>query len=335
MATYDPKVTPWALDAAAYPQTASAERRANFLLRYAILAPSSHNTQPWLFNVREFEIRIYADTSRWLKVADPEQRELYISLGCALENLLVAAEYFGFGHEVVLCGPDDHDGPAAIVNLIPGGGASGWRAPEMLDAILARTTNYRSYESRAIPEETVQRLRGCCHEDGVGLALVDDPQLRREVHELVVHADARLFADPAWREELGHWIGRGAFGSPWLMAKLGQLAVTYLNTGRSTARRDAEVLMSAPVFGVLGATMDDRASRIRVGQVFERIYLTATLHRLGLQPMSQIVEVPELRSVLPVLLPEAGPYAMQPFRIGYAEPDKERTPRRPLEEVLL
>ena len=40
---------PWAVAEADYPQGAGARERVRFLLRYAILAPSGHNTQPWLF----------------------------------------------------------------------------------------------------------------------------------------------------------------------------------------------------------------------------------------------------------------------------------------------
>jgi len=33
-------------------------------------------------------------------VVDPDNRELYTSLGCALENLLIAAKYAGYDPEV-------------------------------------------------------------------------------------------------------------------------------------------------------------------------------------------------------------------------------------------
>ena len=59
-------------------------------------------------------------------------------------------------------------------------------------------------------------------------------------------------------EELGYWIGQGVFGTPWLLAKIGQLAVTYMNIGRGQAKKDSEVLMSAPVLAVLSSEVNDR-----------------------------------------------------------------------------
>jgi hypothetical protein len=83
--------SPWALSARQFPVDGNARDRLLFLLRYAILAPSTHNTQPWRFTVAPERILVFRDRARWLQVADPSQRELHVSVGCALENLLIAA----------------------------------------------------------------------------------------------------------------------------------------------------------------------------------------------------------------------------------------------------
>jgi nitroreductase len=65
------------------------------LIHYATLAPSGHNTQPWTFSVENNVIRIFPDFGRRLPVVDPDDHALYISLGCALENLIIAAKCNG------------------------------------------------------------------------------------------------------------------------------------------------------------------------------------------------------------------------------------------------
>ena len=67
---------------------ATVDRR---LLEAAVQAPSSHNTQPWLFRVEDGAVHLLADRTRALPVNDPDDRELTISCGCALLNLRVAA----------------------------------------------------------------------------------------------------------------------------------------------------------------------------------------------------------------------------------------------------
>src|SRR5574341_2278826 len=85
--------------------TLSAQMRE--LVRYATLAASGHNTQPWKFAVKANVIEIHPDYARRLPVVDPNDRELWISLGCALENLLIAARAAGYAPEVIY--PDGAD----------------------------------------------------------------------------------------------------------------------------------------------------------------------------------------------------------------------------------
>ena len=66
------------------------------MIAHAVRAPSGHNTQPWLFTVGSDHITISPDPGRRLPVVDPDDRELFISLGCAAENLRIAANHYGY-----------------------------------------------------------------------------------------------------------------------------------------------------------------------------------------------------------------------------------------------
>lgn len=334
MNDYDPKVTPWLVDEQDFPHGGEPAERLTFLLRYAILAPSSHNTQPWQFAVSDDEIRLYTDEARWLRVADADQRELHVSVGCALENLLVAAEHFGYRPQVAYLPATEEDDLIAVVTCRAEGEYSGSRPPELFDAIPARHTNHNAYDGRSIPQQDVQRLQACSVEKDLLLHITDDPTIKRSVDEMIVQADAMQFADPEWRDELGYWMGQGVFGTPWLMSKMGQLAVTYLNLGKGTARKDSDLLMSAPLLGVISSSVDDWMSQVKAGQVFERVALMATALDIRVHPMSQILEVPDLKTRVADLIPAPGVVPQHTFRLGYAEAEEGHTPRRPLADVL-
>ena len=51
----------WNVKESDFAANASSEEKLTFLLRYAILAPSSYNTQPWNFNISGNQIDIFAD----------------------------------------------------------------------------------------------------------------------------------------------------------------------------------------------------------------------------------------------------------------------------------
>lgn len=71
-----------------------------FMIEQATKAPSGHNTQPWLFRIVEAGIEIHPDKTKTLSIVDGNQREMFISLGCATENLCLAAQTKGYSTQV-------------------------------------------------------------------------------------------------------------------------------------------------------------------------------------------------------------------------------------------
>ena len=86
---------PWDIKKEDFPQTSVLADQIKFVLGYAILAPSTHNSQPWRFKIQDNFCRIYYNPELKLPEADPSGRDLYISMGCMIENLIIAANYFG------------------------------------------------------------------------------------------------------------------------------------------------------------------------------------------------------------------------------------------------
>ena len=366
---------PWRVSASAYPKEATLDKRARFLVRYAVLAPSSHNTQPWLFTVADDEIRLFADMSRWLSVADHDKRELYLSLGAALENLLVAADHFGLGYDVAYM-PGSDSSHAATVRLSESSRSSrspqssgslqssgspqssesrrlpesppstvesgkessaDYRGARLFTAIPHRRTSRGRFRSKPIPTADPDALDRHRVEADVALQKVPDPETLEAIADLTARANRRLYADYAYRRELGRWVGRGAFGDSWPAAKVGKLAVTYLNLGRRRARKDGRAIREGPVVAALRTDDDARRSQIRAGQVFERLSLLATALGVGSHPVSATLEVEGLRRELVDLLGRPDRPAQHLFRLGYPERRGERgaSPRRPAETVLL
>ena len=134
------------------------------LIHYATLAANGHNTQPWRFAILGDAIEIHPDTSRELKVVDPQHRELWISLGCALENLLLAASTTGYAAEVAY--PDSTD--VIRVNLT----SDKPQSNPLFDAIPERQNTRSEYDGQPIPASDLDRLLSLPVEPGVSLRFV-------------------------------------------------------------------------------------------------------------------------------------------------------------------
>lgn len=334
MTIYHPASTPWQLEETEFPAEAPMAERARFLVRYALLAPSTHNSQPWNFSLHNQTIHCLADDSRWLKITDEDRRELQISIGCALENLLVAAEHFGLDHNSRRFPDPAHKNLVAAVQLGERGVRSEKRPPELFDAITERHTNRRVYSDEPVPPQHRKALADVTVDEHAGLRLFDNPDQLEAIEQLTVEADMHQFADPEWRRELGEWIGRGAFGTSWLMSKLARLAVTHVDLGASTARRDAGAVRSAPLFAVITSANADPSARVFAGQALQRLWLRATLLGVAVHPMNQLLQVPDTRRQFVEKLNLDHPPQVV-VRLGHATPQRNHTPRRPLSEVLV
>lgn len=328
--------SPWTVSFQDFPSTYPIQVQLKYLLQYANLAPSTRNSQPWRFSVGENTVGIFADLSRWQPVSDRGRRELYISLGCALENLLVAAEQFGFRHTVHYFPQPSNEELAATVVFQPGGEVSDNRTGIALHSITARHTHRGLYQDEPIVEEVRRRLLNCCNDPDLRMDLTDDPAIRSRVLELNLHADEMEFADPEFRKELGYWVAKGLFGGPRLLSRLAGTLFARINLGGAIGKRNAAVLSSAPLIGLISTRLDDRTSQVRTGQMLERLWLRATSIGLALQPMSQALEIPSLRGELALVIGDGSWMPQQLFRIGYPMAcEKGHTTRRSLDQVLL
>ena len=212
-----PPEDPWSLRDSDYPSRGAREEQLRFLLRYAILGPSNRNTQPWQFSVGRDQVTIHSDASRWQQVSDPHKRELYISLGCALENLLVALEHFGFGYVVTRSPGAEDESIAAQVAILDHPVASP-RSTNLFAVIVQRHTHHGRYRRRAVGASALRKLMECKVEHDLNLLLTPDGAIKRAVDKLMLQGDALAFANPRYRKELADCIGEGSFGGPWNIA---------------------------------------------------------------------------------------------------------------------
>jgi len=334
---------PWAVDPAAFPP-GDSRARLRFLVTYATLAPSGHNTQPWRFVLRpDAVLELRADRTRSLPVADPADRALTIACGAALQNLHAAAEALGEGVEVArFPDPADPDLLARIHALGPRPPAI--TGPRMLRAITARRTSRFAYDPDPVPGLLRAEAIAAAARDGLArLAWLDDAALRHAVALLVSEGDRIQMADPAFRHELAAWMrARGgasrdgmsgaAFGQPDMLTFAAALVVRTFDIGAGTAAKDQALAAGSPVLAVLATEGDTPRDWLAAGEALQRVLLAVTAGGFTASFMNQPIEVPMLR---PRLAAAAGVAGMPQIlmRIGRG-PKPVPAARRPVRQVL-
>jgi hypothetical protein len=334
---------PWRVDERAFPAGEGWPAQARFLIRYAVLAPSAHNAQPWLFHIWDEGLDLRADRSRALPVMDPQDRELTMGCGAALFHLRVAMRHFGLADEVaVLPRPDDPDLLARV--RLRGSHVATPEDERLFRALPRRHTSRLVFTNDPIPVPVLGTLRDVSVVEGAEMQDFTDLAEKRGIAELVAEADRRQGADPAFRSELAAWIhpdrahsrdglpGYG-FGRGDVVSSFGPLVVRTFDWGEGQAARDSQLAEGSPVLAVLGTRGDDPRAWLTAGQALDRLLLTACSENLSVSYLNQAVEVPELRQRLAALTP-AVTCPQVVLRIGYGPPVPP-TPRRPADEVIL
>lgn len=309
------------------------------LVRYATLAANGHNTQPWLFAITDSAIEIHPDYTRRLSVVDPHDRELWISLGCALENMLIAARVTGYATEVTY--PDTNDFIRIdLTKDTP-------QTSQLFDAILLRQNTRSEYDSQLVKTTDLDQVQAVRLEPGVALHFVTNPNDLETVLEYVSQGNLNQYANEAFIDELIYWLRfnkREALasldglysrcsGNPEVPRWLGQMFVSG-GKPQQQADADAKKLRSSSGAVVIASTTDDKSSWVRTGQVYERLALTMTSLDIKSAFLNQPIEVTELRSQFQSAMGLGTALPQLLVRFGYVD-EMPRSLRRPVEQVLI
>lgn len=353
MAEADPRLEPWDVFEADFPDEGTAEAKLRFLVHYAVLAPSGHNSQPWLFRVRDDVLELHGDRTRALPVLDPDDRELVMSCGAALFHLRVALRHFGYLGDIRTFGDPEQPDTLAPIRHLPDCVARvrlGQRSEptsqeeDLFFAIKDRHTVRARFEDRDVPSELLEELERAAGREGAWLGVVEEEAARMALVDLVTEGDRIQGSDPHFRRELAAWIhpnrsrsGDGmpgyAFGIGNLASYVGPLVVRTFDWGKGQAARDRELAEGSPVLAVLGTHADLPSQRLAAGQALDRILLRAAVDGVSASYLNQPIELPELRPRVAEILGTEG-YPQILLRMGYG-PTVTPTPRRVVEEVLV
>jgi nitroreductase len=335
------------------------------LVAAGVLAANPHDTQPWLFAVSADAIEIFADRTRGLGAMDAYVREMHLGLGCAIENMAVAAGPNGYAAEATatpgsLSALDELDTPvhAATLSLT----RRERTAPDALYRVIPfRHTNRYAYDrGRAPPQGWRDFPARADFGDDVRVFLIDDGEPRRLFDAAVVEATQAIVADRIMIADSDRWFRASSAeidahrdGPTLEAAGLSFLTLTFARLFPVSAEtshkawldqtRDVQ-LASAPLVGLI-AVRDryDRLSAIAAGRAWQRLHLSATAQGLAMQPLNQPIEMIDRErragrdanwAARMARLTGEDWQATFSFRAGFASQAAPASPRRRLKDVL-
>jgi len=309
----------------------------------ATKAQSAHNTQPWKFSVNGFSIEIHPDLTHKTPVADPDGRELYISIGCATENLCLAAMERHYSPTFSM---HESDGNVFIkVNLTKD---ESQKANSLASAIPHRHTNRMKYNGQLIPDEVIAQLCAVENEKGVKAYFFKHGEKPFDwLTNLVKHSNYVLYNNFAFKKELLQWIRfnkrhamktldgltYNSLGFPPIPSFLGS-AIAYSQLKPQVQIKDYQQKILSSSHLVLFTVQGNQPTDwIYLGIYLERMLLK--MHLLGISStyLNQPCELPEFVDEIKthLSLTTETPHIL--LRIGFSR-KAVLSPRRSIEAVM-
>ena len=312
------------------------------LVRYATLAPSSHNTQCWKFvlDANGRSISILPDLARRCPAVDPDDHHLFVSLGCAAENLIQAGLAHGLKGEVQF----DTRGNAVRVMLE----TTRAQTTPLFTAIPGRQCTRGDYDGKPLSSEELALLERAGSSNTVRLLLLTERQAVEQTLEYVIQSNTAQLADVAFVKELKDWIrfnGTDAVlmrdglysassGNPNIPSWIGDVAFRWLLTAKGENEKYARQVRSSAGIAAFVGQAADKAHWVEVGRCYERFALQATALGIRNAFLNQPVEVASIRPQFAAAVGLAGQRPDLVVRFGRG-PTLPRSLRRPVQAVLV
>ncbi len=309
------------------------------LVRLACLAPSSHNTQCWQFGVAGSSILVTPDLSRRLPVVDPDNHHLYVSLGCATENLMQAALAYGLQGEVRY----ENVSSVIHINFDPTKPV----ASPLFEVITERQCTRSMFDRMPVSPTDLKLLESAGSGAGVRVILLTERTKMDRVLEYVVEANTNQMNDPKFVAELKHWIrfnsndaeitGDGlstiASGNPSVPTLVGGPLFDLMVDAKNENDKYAAQVRSSAGIAVFVSEKNDHKHWVEVGRCYERFALQATALGIRNAFINQAVEDSSVRDQFSSYMGIKSGRVDLVARFGRA-PKMPRSLRRPVADVI-
>lgn len=301
--------------------TGVSTQQLAYLAAFGLLAPTTHNTVPQRFELREREsaLRLWLDRRLVLPDSDRSGRQAAVSLGCVIANVELAARCFGLEVDVeVASTPLASLGPAVAgeADLMPvatvrlRAAASAAPAPQDWLELMRRRKMVRAKydESAELPAAVAEELSSIVEAHaGLRLHLLRDAPSLLFLGKFQELADSTVINRAGFARELGDWLlendsaaflgMRGQeFGLSDEAARrfhlglLGQLELLPDEVA-GFAKASNVGMRSASAVGVITVETDDLAHRLAAGRAYQHVALALLRHGFVVAMHAGITEV--------------------------------------------
>lgn len=303
------------------------------ILNSAKFAPSSHNTQPWQAIGKGSKLSIGYDSARHLKIGDPDKRELYMSLGCFTETVILAAQDFGYKVSYTFNGTEDS---GSVIEL--SFNKAGVRNTKWSDLIKRRRSDRRMYQEKKLNPPQVNQLAKL-KQGLASLVIIENKESIEFLAVMTRDATYEIMSEQEFRNELADWVrnnwtkkpdGMPGYtqGMPGPVSLLAKFVIRKTKRVASDqAKKDSKRVLHSSSIGLICVSENTEKAWIDAGRLYQRTCLSALDFEIKSSAVSAAVISTKTNGLIRTRL-KLNELPVALIRFGYTKGSVKSTPRR-------
>lgn len=334
-------MNPWNIKKEGFPQNGSLQDKIKFVLSYAILAPSTHNSQPWLINIGYNSCRIYYDKKLNILEADPRGRDLYISMGCFVENLVIAASFFGIFKDLRIMLDDNFIAEVYFQEK----GDRNMDLSYLVDIIPRRVNARGLFNSEKLPESIPAEMMSLKKDGRIRTDFIINKEKIGQLAVLTVEGLRYAYKRPTFRKEMSGWMQNSLSGKktglpgyslrmPFILSFFIPTLIRFFDIGPLLAKLNYRSMVSAPFVCIFSSEESDPSIWFETGRMAQRFMLHLNSKDIRTSIFVASIEMGDIyKKVQEVVGISLTPQFL--FCAGYMKDVQIHSPRQDLEEKLI
>ncbi len=320
----------WEINEKDFPTKGTIEDKIRFLIGYGILAPSTHNTQPWSFEILKNQLIIKPNEAKKLRIGDPDSLGLFISIGACIENIQQASSRFGLNAQA------DLEKNSFIIKFNPGIKS---KNSKVLENIKNRHSHKLPHDSHPISKSIILKLEKLSDKN-TKVHIFTSKKEFNKLANLHLNSAKVIANNHDFAFELVDWLrtnktreydGMPGFvvGNSQLKSFIGKILLKKKpELLGKMAEKDKDLINSSSAIVVFSVALINPKipNMITAGQLIERFWLKATELGLVVHPLfASIQHKPATNEISNIIGGKTPVFFM---RMGYSKNKHFHTPRK-------
>lgn len=321
------------------------------LVRLATLAPSAYNAQPWKFIINQNELTLKPDFERAISISDPDNREMIISLGAALQNILIGAEYYNLNVD-----SNENIPQLKVTNNSIFEITLKFKEKSLtynltnnnnIKLIAERQTVRVNYKKENFSEEITKKIIDYLQKSSLKTLMFSSQKETDLLADYIKEGNRILYDNSKWMDEMKKWIRFNdseaeemldglyakAQGDSSVPGWIGRMFYPMTTTATTQTKSDIERLKNSSAFIAIFED-DNPKSWLETGKELQKLLLFLTSLQIKTSYLNQPCQVTALRKDFARELGFKGLLPQIVLRLGFG-PVLPRSPRRRPEQVII